>query len=126
MGKRMTAERLAEWERDYTIFEDDPARGEVLKLKYDEDKLELWEALKAERAMVEYLRGCQKRLALERDLEREVVERVEALERVSFQKIRQLSECNPEFGKSEWVLASSPFTDKYPTLEAALKEHKHE
>ena len=43
------------------------------------------------------------------------------MEQVTTLRIRRLSECNPEFTKAKWVLASSPSTgDKYETLEALL------
>ena len=49
------------------------------------------------------------------------------MEQVTTLRIRRLSECNPEFTKAKWVLASSPSTgDKYETLEALLNRSNHE
>jgi len=49
------------------------------------------------------------------------------MEQVTTLRIRRLSECNPEFTKAKWVLASSPSTgDKYETLEALLNRRNND
>ena len=49
------------------------------------------------------------------------------MEQVTTLRIRRLSECNPEFTKAKWVLASSPSTgDKYETLEALLNRSNND
>ena len=69
MSERMTDERLAEIEKRLS---------KTAKLGFTLYGHELLLALKAEREMVKYLRGCQRRLALERDLEKEKIAELEA------------------------------------------------